>query len=249
MATWLITMKTPQSIVILTGAGISAESGIKTFRAADGLWENHRIEDVATPEAFVRNPEQVHRFYNQRRQQLLAGVKANAAHLALADFEKKLAANNTNFLLVTQNIDNLHELAGSQELVHIHGELLKIRCTHCQRLFSCDVDCSIDHVCQYCQHTGTLRPHVVWFGEFPLYMHKIQQALQHCDVFISIGTSGHVYPAAGFVQLAKQHGAKTIEINLAPSETASQFDQQFYGPATITVPAYLSQLLTVMNES
>lgn len=230
-------MKVPRNIVVLTGAGVSAESGIDTFRAADGLWENHRVEDVATPEAFVRNPELVQRFYNQRRAQLLSGIKPNAAHLALANFE---AAFKGNFTLVTQNIDNLHEQAGSKNILHMHGELLKIRCQKTGKLFPCLKAIETSQPCPCCDETGNLRPHVVWFGEMPLYMDKIEQALSQCDMFISIGTSGNVYPAAGFYQLAKSYGADTVELNLEPSNHGSQFDQAIYGFASDVVPTFLS---------
>lgn len=223
-----------QSIVVLTGAGISAESGLKTFRASDGLWENHRVEDVATPEAFVRDPALVHRFYNARRRQL-CGTQPNAAHRALAEFERAFAGN---FTLITQNIDNLHEQAGSQNVLHMHGELLTIRCGNTGQRYDCRDDVSVQRKCECCQMAGTLRPHVVWFGEMPLYMDEIENALANCDLFVSIGTSGSVYPAAGFYQLAKQHGAHTVELNLEPSHSGSWFDEQRYGPATTVVPEF-----------
>ncbi|GAA5316474.1 MAG: NAD-dependent protein deacylase [Candidatus Pelagadaptatus aseana] len=226
-------------IVVLTGAGISAESGIRTFRAADGLWEDHRVEDVATPEAFERDPELVHRFYNQRRQQLLNGIEPNAGHRALADFEKGFAGR---FTLITQNVDNLHEQAGSQNLLHMHGELMQVRCMDSNRIFSCHGETAVDTPCPCCQQPGNLRPHIVWFGEIPLYMDIIERELSQCDLFISIGTSGNVYPAAGFHQLAKMSGAHTVELNLEPSSNGSQFDQAIYGPATEVVPEYLASL-------
>ncbi len=230
---------TARNIVVLTGAGISAESGIRTFRAADGLWEDHRVEDVATPEAFVRDPELVQRFYNQRRAQLLDGIAPNAGHLALAEFEQR---HPGRFTLVTQNIDNLHEQAGSRNLLHMHGELLKVRCAATDRLYPCREAVDNTRPCPCCQMPGNLRPHVVWFGEMPLYMDEIEQALSHCDLFISIGTSGNVYPAAGFFQMAKQIGAHTVELNLEPSHHGSLFDEAHYGPASELVPWYLSQL-------
>ncbi len=228
-----------QSIVVLTGAGISAESGIRTFRAADGLWEDHRVEDVATPEAFERDPVLVQRFYNTRRQHLLNGIQPNAGHIALAEFEKRFSGN---FTLVTQNIDNLHEQAGSQHILHMHGELLKSRCASTDKLYPCSSDMTIDDVCACCGVSGNLRPHVVWFGEMPLYMDQIEQALCECDLFVSIGTSGNVYPAAGFFQLAKQCGAETVELNLEPSNNGSHFDQQFYGPATEVVEEFFASI-------
>ncbi|WP_439133715.1 Sir2 family NAD+-dependent deacetylase [Pseudomaricurvus sp.] len=234
----------PKNIVILTGAGISAESGIRTFRAADGLWEEHRVEDVATPEAFVRDPELVQRFYNARRMQLLDGIQPNAGHLALAEFEKahKAQTPSGQFTLITQNIDNLHEQAGSRNLLHMHGELLKVRCSATEQLFPCQEAIDVDRACPCCQMPGQLRPHVVWFGEMPLYMDEIDQALSQCDVFISIGTSGNVYPAAGFFQMAKQAGAHTVELNLEPSNHGSFFDEAHYGPASEVVPEYLQSL-------
>ncbi len=228
-----------RSIVVLTGAGISAESGIRTFRAAEGLWEDHRVEDVATPEAFERDPVLVQRFYNARRQQLLNGIQPNTGHIALAEFEKRFTGN---FTLVTQNIDNLHEQAGSEHILHMHGELLKSRCSNSGKLYPCTSDLTTDDACACCNVSGNLRPHVVWFGEIPLYMDQIEQALCECDLFVSIGTSGNVYPAAGFFQLAKQYGAQTVELNLEPSNNGSHFDQQFYGPATEVVDEFFTSI-------
>lgn len=231
-----------QSIVVLTGAGISAESGIRTFRASDGLWEDHRIEDVASPEGFFRDPDAVHRFYNMRRHQLLhEGITPNPAHRALADFERRFAGH---FTLVTQNIDNLHEQAGSAEPLHMHGELLKIRCQHSGRIFECRSDTATEDLCTCCNQAGNLRPHVVWFGEMPLYMDDIYRALDSCDLFIAIGTSGNVYPAAGFFEVAKAAGAHTVELNLEPSVNGSRFHEQCYGPASRVVPEYLTRLLS-----
>lgn len=228
-----------QNIVVLTGAGISAESGIRTFRAADGLWEEHRVEDVATPEAFERDPALVQQFYNARRAQLLDGIQPNAGHLALAEFERQ---HQGQFTLITQNIDNLHEQAGSQNLLHMHGELLKVRCSATGLLYPCHEDLHSDRVCSCCARADLLRPHVVWFGEMPLYMDEIHRALSQCDVFVSIGTSGNVYPAAGFFQLAKQAGAHTVELNLEPSNHGSRFDEVHYGPASAVVPEYFAAL-------
>jgi NAD-dependent deacetylase len=228
-------------IVVLTGAGISAESGIKTFRGADGLWENHRPEEVATPEAFQRDPELVQRFYNERRAQLLSGsIRPNAAHAALAELEQRFSGD---FLLVTQNIDNLHECAGSERLIHMHGELLKSRCTRSGSLFPVSGELHAASRCRCCQMSGTLRPHVVWFGEMPLEMERIYAGLAQCDLFLSVGTSGNVYPAAGFVAIASRAGATTIELNLEPSSVASEFKQHITGPATRTLPALVDALL------
>lgn len=232
----------PKNIVILTGAGISAESGIKTFRDNDGLWENHRLEEVATPEAFQRNPEQVQRFYNERRRLLLTGdVTPNPAHYALAELEQ--AWPEDRVLLVTQNIDNLHEKAGSHNMVHMHGELLKGRCQQTDALIDLDHDLSPVLPCPACQNPGCLRPHVVWFGEMPLSMERILAALSQCDLFISIGTSGNVYPAAGFVEQANQAGAQTVELNLEPSQRLTAFAEHRHGPASQLVPAYVKELL------
>lgn len=230
-----------ESIVVLTGAGISAESGIETFRSEDGLWANHRIEDVATPEGFARNACLVYQFYNQRRRRLLSkAIKPNAAHTALARFENDF---DGSFLLVTQNIDNLHERAGSQNILHMHGELLKMRCSNSQRVFDIRESFDFDTECRCCQSLGNLRPHVVWFGEMPLYMNQINMALAACDIFIAIGTSGNVYPAAGFYQSAKINSAHTVELNL--EKTGSSFDTHIYGTATKIVPQYFEELLTL----
>jgi len=229
------------NIVILTGAGISAESGIKTFRASDGLWEEHRIEDVATPEALERNPQLVQRFYNERRRPLLdKEVHPNAAHYALAELE---ASYPGEVLLVTQNIDNLHEQAGSTKVLHMHGEVLKKRCTSCQQVSDCLADIEVDDQCDRCGGVGTLRPHIVWFGEMPLYMDTIYSALAECGIFAAIGTSGNVYPAAGFVQVAKQSGAQTIELNLEESMVASEFADHLLGNAGDVVPKWVATLL------
>lgn len=228
-------------VVVLTGAGISAESGIQTFRAADGLWENHRVEDVATPEGFNRDPELVQHFYNARRRLLHSGdVHPNAAHKALAELEQVLG---DNFLLVTQNIDNLHERAGNSRVLHMHGELLKVRCTHSGQVIEWQGDLTIDDRCTCCQFPAPLRPHVVWFGEMPVGMEEIYHALEKADLFIAIGTSGHVYPAAGFVHEAKLQGAHTVELNLEPSQTGNEFTERHYGLASDVVPEYVHNFL------
>ena len=228
----------PRSIVVLTGAGVSAESGIRTFRAAEGLWEEHRIEDVASPIGFARDPHLVHDFYNQRRRHLQRpDIKPNAAHFALAEFERNFGGE---FLLVTQNIDDLHERAGSREPRHMHGEMLKIRCEYSERVFDNREDVFPETVCSCCGRPGRLRPDVVWFGEMPFHMDEIFNALAACDLFLAIGTSGNVYPAAGFYQAAKAGGARTVELNL--ERTGSSFDQGHYGPATEIVPLYFEQI-------
>jgi NAD-dependent deacetylase len=228
-------------VVVLTGAGISAESGIRTFRGSDGLWEGHRIEDVASPEGFIRDPVTVYRFYNDRRRQLLEpNITPNAAHAALAALEAKLGEE---FLLVTQNIDDLHKRAGSRRVLPMHGELRRARCAKCLAVAPWDKDFDAATQCPVCGKTGQLRPHVVWFGEMPLYMDEIYVALRNCDVFAAIGTSGHVYPAAGFVDLAARAGAHSIEINLEKSLVHSAFAEGRYGKATETVPQWVDELL------
>ncbi len=233
--------RTYKSIVVLTGAGISAESGIRTFRAADGLWEEHRVEEVATPEGFAANPSLVQRFYNERRAQLLSGdIHPNAAHEALAHLEHEFEGK---FLLVTQNIDDLHERAGTRNLIHMHGELLKMRCARCDHVAEIRSAIDAGSVCGNCERTATLRPHIVWFGEMPMQMDTIYRALMGCDLFLSIGTSGNVYPAAGFVQEALQAGAHTIEINLEPSSVHSSFHEHIYGKAGEVLPGFVAKLL------
>ena len=234
-----------RDIVILTGAGISAESGVPTFRADDGLWLGHRVEDVATPEAFARDPALVQDFYNTRRRQL-AQVHPNDAHRALADFAARWPGRIT---LVTQNVDDLHDRAHADtppasgfELIHMHGELLKAVCTATGRVCDWTDDLDAFHDSPF-SPDGWLRPHIVWFGEMPLEMGRIARALAECDLFLSIGTSGAVYPAAGFVQQARMAGARTVEINLEPSQGADLFDEGVYGPATVTVPAFLDTLI------
>ena len=228
-------------IVILTGAGVSAESGISTFRDADGLWARYRIEDVATPQAFRRNPDLVRTFYNERRAQLVAGeVEPNRAHFALAELESEWRGPVT---LVTQNVDNLHERAGSRNVIHMHGELLKIRCQKTNQVLEYRGEVAADMKCPCCGETGTLRPHVVWFGEMPLHMDRVTSELQACDLLIAVGTSGQVYPAAGFADLAKRQGALTVELNLDPTDLSNQFDEVVHGPATEVVPEFAKRLL------
>jgi len=230
-----------ESIGILTGAGISAESGIRTFRAADGLWKDHKIEDVATPEAFQSDPALVNKFYNERRKQLLsADVQPNPAHVALATLEEMFPGK---VLLVTQNIDDLHERAGSQNLIHMHGELLNLRCIHSNTVYRTERDCFTDDKCQCCGLPGSLRPDIVWFGELPMGMDQIYSELEQCDLFVSIGTSGNVYPAAGFVEVANQFGALTVELNLEPSKTKSAFGHHIYGAASEVVPVFVADIL------
>ncbi len=229
-----------QNIVILTGAGISQESGLGTFRDNGGLWAEYAIEDVATPEAFAANPRLVYDFYNMRRAELLKDeISFNSAHQALADFESHFAGQ---FKLVTQNVDNLHEAAGSKSLIHMHGELQKARCLFCGHISMWEDDLDEKSICPSCQDTRGMRPHIVWFGEMPLQMDDIYSLLADCDLFVSIGTSGNVYPAAGFVQIANDAGAHTVELNLEPSQGATLFKEKIYGKASEIVPAFLKGL-------
>ena len=229
-------------IVVLTGAGISKESGLATFRDADGIWATVRIEDVATPEAYGRDPERVLGFYNARRRGLIDdNIRPNAAHAALARLEAEWPGD---FLLVTQNIDDLHERAGSRNLLHMHGELLKVRCLACANVASWRADIALGDSCPACATPGRLRPHVVWFGEIPFGMEDIFAALDRCGLFLSIGTSGNVYPAAGFVQHVRALGrARTVELNMEPSLGATMFAEAKYGPASEIVPAFVETVL------
>lgn len=226
-------------IVILTGAGISAESGIDTFRSAGGLWEQHRIEDVATPEGFARNPNLVLNFYDMRRA-ALAQAQPNLAHTALARLERDFQGE---VLLVTQNVDDLHERGGSTRVLHMHGELNSALCTSCETRSHCAVPLIDRPPCPVC-HAPTLRPDVVWFGEMPYQMGRIYLALETCDLFVSIGTSGAVYPAAGFVQEARENGARTLELNLEPSEGSRLFHESRLGPASALVPSWVEKVLS-----
>lgn len=228
-----------KSLVILTGAGVSAESGLKTFRDSNGLWENHAVEDVASIDGFIRNPSLVQKFYNERRRQLRdPSVNPNAAHKAIAEIQKSW---DGEFLLVTQNVDNLHERAGSTQVIHMHGELSKVRCQDTDQVFVWMEDITNHSLCPCCQKAGSLRPHIVWFGEIPLHMDEIYLALESCDVFVSIGTSGLVYPAAGFVS-ATPKNCRRIEINMDRTAVSPKFDEHHIGPATIKVPEILGRL-------
>ena len=228
-------------IVILTGAGISAESGISTFRDAGGLWENHPIEEVATPEGFARNPALVHRFYNLRRL-ALKEVAPNPAHIALARLETELNNKGGQLTLVTQNVDNLHEAGGSKSVIHMHGELTSIRCTACGARHKFHGETSTNMPCPSCGVTA-LRPDIVWFGEMPFFMNDIEAALEGCELFVSIGTSGAVYPAAGFVHMARSLGKDTLEINLDPSEGSASFNESRLGKAGELVPVWVDEIL------
>lgn len=234
-------------IVILTGAGISQESGLSTFRDSGGLWDTMRVEDVATPGAFRRNPDIVYDFYNVRRRQL-RDVQPNAAHKALAELEQK---SREPVLVITQNVDDLHDRAGSRNLLHMHGELLQARCLTCGKVVPWTEDMDCFSACPECGplpnaakgKPGRMRPHIVWFEEMPLYMDVIEQALSQCTSFASIGTSGNVYPAAGFAAQARAAGAKVVELNMEPSLNAHHFHAGHYGPATQTVPAWVAACL------
>jgi NAD-dependent deacetylase len=228
-------------VVVLTGAGISAESGIRTFRDANGLWEGHAVDQVATRAGFGRNPGLVNRFYNQRRRQLTE-VEPNAAHFALAELEQRLG---DDFLLVTQNVDDLHERAGSKRLIHMHGELLKKRCIWCEDVTSCNLqeDLGPDDVCENCGREIGMRPDVVWFGEIPYELDRIQAALETADVFAVVGTSGLVEPASRFAAKARVYGARTVEINLLKSARAAEFDEHLYGPASEVVLEWVRTLV------
>ena len=228
-------------IVILTGAGISAESGLGTFRDKDGLWTKYDLNEVATPEGFARNPDMVQEFYNARRQNCL-GSTPNAAHQALARLERGFAGRVT---LVTQNVDNLHERGGSQDVIHMHGEMLSALCSSCGGRWPFTGAMSQASACEHCAAIGTVRPDVVWFGEMPYHMDRIYSALGDCDLFVAIGTSGQVYPAAGFVVEALRAGAETVEINLEASDHSGIFRHQILGPATQTVPAWVDEVLSV----
>jgi NAD-dependent protein deacetylase/lipoamidase len=228
-----------RNIVILTGAGISAESGLDTFRAIDGLWEGHNVEDVATPEAFRRDPALVHTFYNARRAQL-DSAEPNAAHKALAQLDAEWPGE---FLLITQNVDDLHERAGSKRLIHMHGQNKKGWCLACDQRFAWEGPMDEGSACPSCGASGGLRPDIVWFGEMPYDMDRIEEALQRCDLFVSIGTSGAVYPAAGFVQTARYRGARTLEMNLEPSAGSFLFNESRGGKAGDLVPAWVREVL------
>jgi NAD-dependent deacetylase len=229
----------PSSIVVLTGAGVSAESGLATFRGPDGLWEGHRVEDVATPQAFARDPVLVQRFYDMRRA-ALADVEPNPAHVALARLDREFEGD---FLLVTQNVDDLHERAGSRRLIHMHGELRSALCRSCGGRFRWEQELSGPHGCPGCGQPGRLRPDIVWFGEMPYQMDRIYEALEGCDLFVSIGTSGAVYPAAGFSEVAVHRGARTLELNLEPSAVSAVFHETRQGLASVLVPAWVEEVL------
>ena len=227
-----------RNIVVLTGAGISAESGIDTFRSAGGLWERHRVEDVATPDGFARDPELVQRFYDARRA-AVQEVSPNAAHEALARLDAEWGGE---LLIVTQNVDDLHERAGARRVLHMHGELLSALCPICERRHRWTGPLVDRPACPTCE-AHSLRPDVVWFGEMPYQMDRIYAALRQADLFVSIGTSGAVYPAAGFVRDARDLGSRTLELNLDRSEGSHWFHESRQGRAGELVPRCVTEIL------
>ncbi|MEO1252594.1 MAG: NAD-dependent deacylase [Pseudomonadota bacterium] len=233
-------------IVILTGSGVSAESGVATFRDAGGIWAKYDYRDVATPQGFARNPGLVHEFYNDRRRALPA-VQPNPAHIALADLEARLAERDGWLTLVTQNVDDLHERAGSKNILHMHGELLKSECARCGQVDACADDLSTEKTCIGCGRAGGMRPHVVWFGEIPRFMDEAMDAILGADLFVSIGTSCSVYPAAGFAAEARGAGVAAMELNLEPSENAYLFEGSRYGPAGEVVPAWAAEVIAALD--
>jgi NAD-dependent deacetylase len=228
-----------RNIVILTGAGISAESGLATFRGPEGLWEGHRVEDICTPEALARDEGLVQAFYDARRA-ALATVVPNAAHAALARLDREWPGD---LLIVTQNVDDLHERAGARRMVHMHGELKSALCRACDGRSAWQGPMIDGPACPLCGATGALRPDIVFFGEMPYHMERIEAALASADLFVSIGTSGAVYPAAGYVRTARHHGARTLELNLEPSAGSIFFDETRTGPAGALVPAWVAEML------
>ncbi|WP_380876717.1 NAD-dependent protein deacylase [Sphingomonas sp. DBB INV C78] len=233
-------MREIENIVILTGAGISAESGLATFRGPDGLWEGHRVEDICTPQALARDPVLVQTFYDARRA-ALATVEPNAAHRALAKLDAEWPGE---LLIVTQNVDDLHERAGASRMLHMHGELKSALCRRCGGRSAWEATLIDGPTCPECASSGGLRPDIVFFGEMPYQMERIETALEDADLFVSIGTSGAVYPAAGFVQTARHYGARTLELNLDPSAGSHFFHETRIGPAGELVPAWVAEILS-----
>lgn len=232
-------MQKYHNIVILTGAGISAESGLATFRSSNGLWNNHPVDKVATIEAFEQNPAYVHDFYNELKPEVFK-AHPNAAHIALAKLQKKYPSPVS---IITQNVDTLHEKAGSTHVLHIHGQIDQAVCLNCGKIISATSDIDTETICPFCQTMGMMKPNIVFFGENLLCMDEVDILLQHCDLFISIGTSGVVFPAASFVQTAKSVGAQTYEFNLEPTSNNFYFDHHIMGQAGITVPEFVEKLL------
>lgn len=230
-----------KNIVILTGAGISAESGLSTFRSENGLWNNHKVEDVASVEGFARNPEYVHEFYNELRPELFK-AKPNPAHLAITKLQESYDAENIS--VITQNVDTLHEKAGNKNVFHIHGQINQIVCLNCGHVFETWGETHADEKCENCGIAGMLKPNIVFFGESLLYMKEVDYLLNKCDLFISVGTSGVVYPAAGFVQVAYLNGAKTIEFNLEQTENNYMFSEHVIGKAGVNLPRFVDNLIS-----
>lgn len=228
-----------RNIAILTGAGISAESGLATFRSSNGLWNNHKVEDVASVEGFQRNPALVHDFYNNLKTEIQQ-AKPNAAHLALTKLQKEYPAEIN---IITQNIDTLHEKAENQNVYHIHGQINQSVCLNCGQVLETWGDVDTETICPHCQVMGMMKPNIVFFGENLLCMDKVENILRKCGLFISIGTSGVVYPAAGFVQLAKYYGADTVEFTLDTTANNYLFDKHIFGKAGETLPPYIEELI------
>lgn len=235
-------MPNPNHIVILTGAGISAESGIDTFRSEGGLWEQYPVEQVATPEGFAADPVLVHHFYNMRRA-ALKNVTPNPAHFALAKLETALEACGGSFSIITQNVDNLHEQAGAKNVIHMHGTLTSLLCQYCGHRWESHEDTSREDLCVACHRIGGPRPDIVWFGEMPYQLDRIDRVMNQADLFVSIGTSGAVYPAAGLVSEARRQGTKTLELNLEESQGTSLFDESRLGKAGEIVPKWVAEVL------
>lgn len=237
--------KTYKNIVILTGAGISAESGLATFRSSNGLWNNHRVEDVASIEGFERNPELVHDFYNNLKEEIQQ-AKPNAAHLAITELQQKYPAKIS---IITQNVDTLHEKADNQNVYHIHGQINQAVCLNCGHILETFGDVTTETFCENCQTTGMMKPNIVFFGEQLLCMDEVEKLLRTCDLFISVGTSGVVFPAAAFVQTTKYYGAETYEFTLETTSNNFYFDHHIYGKAGETLPKFVDELLAQVPDN
>ena len=237
--------KVYKHIFVLTGAGISAESGLATFRGTDGLWNNHKVEDVATIEGFEKNPQYVHEFYNELKP-LVLSAKPNLAHNCLVRLQKEYKGKVN---IITQNVDTLHEKAGSENVYHIHGRIDEVVCLNCSHVIKAFDDVNFSDVCTKCNVSNILKPNIVFFGEMPLYMTEVQKLLRQCDLFVSVGTSGIVYPAAGFVQTAKFYGADTIEFNLEETSNNRLFDRHIKGKCTQTLPSFVEDLLVAQEKN
>lgn len=231
-------------ILFLTGAGISAESGLSTFRSEDGLWNKHRVEDVATIEAYYRNQDYVHDFYNNMKPELW-NTKPNNAHLAITKLQQEYPAEVN---IVTQNVDTLHEKAKSKNVYHIHGQINQAVCMNCGNVLETWGDVSSETACSNCHIIGMMKPNIVFFGENLLYMDKVEELLRTSDLFVSVGTSGLVFPAAGFVQTAKYYGADTVELNLEPTSNNIYFDKHIMGKAGTTLPKFVDEMLDDLNR-